>query len=120
MKTHLIIVDSDQSLATGVALALQGMFDQITVLQSPLALRDAILPERQTVILSEIHFPIGDGVTMLRNLKESAPQSQIIALSAYFTEKTVNELRQAGIDKIVEKPIQMESLRAEIEDVILK
>ncbi len=118
MPGHLIIIDEDKSLASGIARALRLDFRTISVLQSPLNTQGIIQDARSTVIISEIRFSTLDGTVMLRKLRETFPLSQIIALSAHYSEATLNELKKAGVTSILEKPVEMEHLKEEIKKLI--
>ena len=114
MQRHLIIVDEDKSLAHGIALALRFDFERISIVQSPLSIRDIIQDSSNTVIISEIRFSTVDGTEKIIELKESFPEIPIIVFSAYFSGKILGNLKKAGVSTILEKPIQMEKLRKEL------
>ncbi len=111
MKKHLIIIDEDKSLAEGIALALRFDFDEISLLQSPLFAWNLLKHNRKAVVLSEIRFSTVDGMEMICGLQKAYPASRFIILSAYFSEKAVQDLKSAGVTTVLEKPIQMEKLK---------
>jgi len=114
MNKHLIIIDEDRSLANGIALALRFEFEDISVLQNPLNAWSLIQYFQPAVVISEIRFSTIDGTEMVCELRKSFPESQVIVLSAYYSEKTLHDLKEAGVSTILEKPIQMEKLRHEL------
>ncbi|NOY77546.1 MAG: response regulator [Calditrichaeota bacterium] len=115
MHKHLVIIDEDSSLAHGIAQALRFEFEDISVLQNPLNARSLIQRFRPAVVISEIRFSTVDGTEMVCELNKSFPDSQVIVLSAYYSEKTLHDLKEAGVATILEKPVQMEKLRHELE-----
>lgn len=58
-----------------------------------------------SVILLDIRMPGMDGMQVLEKLKEESPQSLVIMLSAYGSDKNIKEACEADVFDFIDKPV---------------
>jgi DNA-binding NarL/FixJ family response regulator len=68
------------------------------------------------ICLIDINMPVMDGFETTRRLKESYPQIKILAFSLEDDERTVERIKECGVDGFVWKCVSM----AELRDALLK
>jgi len=79
-----------------------------------------ILKEQEIdLIVTDLNMPIMDGVTLVRKLKAS-PRLQhipVIVVSSLLNEAAKDNLRERGVDLLVEKPLSPAGLSAALAEV---
>ena len=62
------------------------------------------------VIVLDLKMPGIDGIEVLRRVKKSYPDVQVIILTAYGSEKDKNDCLRLGAYKFLEKPFKIKEL----------
>ncbi|MCB9228877.1 MAG: response regulator [Deltaproteobacteria bacterium] len=65
--------------------------------------------EHPDVIISDLHMPDGDGLQVLRHVREQSPAVPVILMTGN-PEISLAELMNSGIDRIFEKPVRISEL----------
>lgn len=80
---------------------------------------DAYLTGHYDVIFVDLHMPVWDGyetIKQIRELPKTETNVYVIALTASVNEE--QKILAAGFDSILYKPVQINDLRAKLEDVL--
>lgn len=64
---------------------------------------------RVDLVVSDVHMPVMDGVALIRELRDAEPRPRIILVTG-FSDLTLREAYDMGVDAIVEKPIDRSEL----------
>jgi PAS domain S-box-containing protein len=74
------------------------------------------------LVLLDVHLPDGNGAEVLRKLKAEPKSAHIpiVVVSADATDKQIERLIQAGAKTYLTKPLELNALYAEINDVKMK
>src|SRR6478752_2162736 len=72
--------------------------------------------EKYDLILMDIQMPVMDGIEATKLIRQHPIHSEIpiIAVSAYAFEENIKEIKQAGVDDFVPKPINRTDLIGKI------
>jgi DNA-binding response OmpR family regulator len=62
------------------------------------------------VIFIDNHLPDGMGVDFISYIKKNKPESKIVMITAYDTQKDRLKAREAGVDYFIAKPFTRESI----------
>src|SRR5262249_59025686 len=62
--------------------------------------------------------PDMDGLTLLRNMKDAKPNTEVIVVTGYGTVQTAVEATKAGAFYFVEKPFDFEELQPLVEKAL--
>jgi two-component system, sensor histidine kinase len=92
----------------------------LTFVENGQAALDILDREEFDLVLMDVQMPVMDGITATREWRrrEKALQrsrTPIVALSANAMEQQISEYLDAGMDGHIDKPIQMDRLRGEVE-----
>ena len=76
------------------------------------------------VILTDLRMPGQDGISFLREIKESAADQAVMVMTAYGTVETAVEAMKLGAMDLIEKPADLATIierikRAKAEKIIL-
>jgi DNA-binding response OmpR family regulator len=59
-----------------------------------------------------------DGILLLRLIRERDPQAKVVILTAYPSAETASEALQSGAVKYLIKPIEIDDLEGNVEEVL--
>lgn len=110
MSKTLLIAEDEQVLRESLAELFQG--EGFDVLQAPdgEAARDVVLNRPVDVVLSDVRMPKMDGMALLHELRQIAPETPVIILTAYATvDAAVAAMREGAADYVL-KPVQLDEI----------
>lgn len=116
MKKHILIVEDNRTLNSGIAFALEkeGYF-----VHSAYTLKEAgeSLKQRMNLILLDINLPDGDGRDFLKEILAGQP-IPVLLLTARDSEEDMLKGFVAGCDDYITKPFSMPVLIMKIKAVL--
>jgi len=69
------------------------------------------------VLLLDLSMPEKDGLTVLKEIKETNPDAKIIMLSGDDSKETVNECLEAGAVSFIPKPFNFDQVIKTLEEI---
>jgi two-component system response regulator HydG len=106
----LLIVDDD----TGNLESLRRIFERepfrVATATGPKEALDAVRREPPAVVLTDVRMPGGDGVSLLKAVRQVAPSAEVVLMTAYGTVETAVEAMKEGAYDFVEKPLRRERI----------
>ena len=120
-----ILLAEDNAVNALLARAvLEGLGHSVTEVRDGAAAVAAVAekPGRFAAILMDLHMPGVDGLAATRAIRDietrsGAPRAAIVALTADVLAETRVEAESAGIDRLLEKPVAPDALRAALADL---
>lgn len=111
----ILIADDEKVLRESLAGLLEP--EGFTVLQAEngRVARDLALGRPVDVILTDVRMPEMDGLTLLTHLKQIAPETPVIVVTAFGTVDSAVQAMKAGAWDYLLKPVQFDDLLAKIE-----
>jgi NarL family two-component system response regulator LiaR len=109
---RVIIVDDHAIVRQGLIVSLEN-FEDFEIVGSLGDAREAITlctNRRVDVVIMDMVMPIMDGVTATRIIRERSPQTQVIALTSFDSDNTVQQALQAGAISYLMKNVSVEDL----------
>jgi DNA-binding NtrC family response regulator len=114
---RILIVDDDVAICTSLAGALSSGGVEVRTAADT---REALLRIAESppdLVLSDVRLPGLDGVELLKLLRERAPATDVILMTAYDDMPTVvAAMREGALDFLV-KPLDLRALRSIIDKV---
>ncbi|SCX04898.1 DNA-binding response regulator, OmpR family, contains REC and winged-helix (wHTH) domain [Lachnospiraceae bacterium YSD2013] len=111
---QIIIVEDDADLNRGLCKALKEENRNIVSCESLKSAREQIELMSPALVLLDINLPDGNGLTLLKEIKESRPETGVLLLSANDTDADVVKGLEMGADDYVTKPFSLSVLRARV------
>jgi DNA-binding NtrC family response regulator len=114
--SHLVlIVEDEQILRESLAGLLEGEgYDVLQAAHGEEAYR-IVLEQPIDVVLSDVRMPEMDGMALLSHLRQLAPETPVIMVTAYGTVNSAVEAMRAGAWDYLLKPVQFDDLLLKIE-----
>ena len=116
----VLVVDDEP----GIRLALQANFlRRGWRVETASCVRQALHIAQQTcfdLVISDVRMPDGNGMEVLRSVRESSPQTAFILLTAFGTVPQAVAAMQSGAVDYLTKPVPFQQLEAVVEKVLLQ
>ncbi len=111
----VVLIDDDKMVLRSLESALQSMGYQITSFDNPMKGIEHIQNKGADIVISDICMPTCDGFQVLKKIKESDPQCDLIFITAHGQIDTAIRALREGASDFFEKPLSMSSLQAAME-----
>jgi len=133
-KPRILIADDEQSMREWMRLLFQRDGFEVVIAADGVAARDLIAREYVDVLLTDIRMPRLDGVSLLKSVRESAPDVIVTMMTAHWSQDSSDwtEAKALGAEALFEKPFRdvnlvtmqvrqlLESRRLRHENVVLR
>lgn len=117
---QLLIVEDDRGLNQGLSKALRADNRQIISCQDLKTAREQLLCGSVSLALLDVNLPDGNGLDLLREIKERTPDTPVIMLTANDTDIDIVEGLEQGADDYITKPFSLSVLRARVNTQLRK
>jgi two-component system response regulator PilR (NtrC family) len=132
-KPRILIADDEQSMREWMRLLFKGEGYEVLTAHDGIAAKELLALEYIDLVLTDIRMPRLGGVELLKAVKEMAPETIVMMMTAHFTQDSVdwNQARMLGAAELLEKPFdnevakmrvrqQLESRKLRHENVVLR
>jgi DNA-binding NtrC family response regulator len=111
----ILIVEDERVLRESLAGLLEPEGFRIVQAENGAKARDLALAQTFDLVLTDVRMPEMDGMTLLGHLRQMAPETPVIVMTAYGTvDNAVQAMRSGAWDYLL-KPVQFDDLLAKIE-----
>jgi DNA-binding response OmpR family regulator len=118
VSPHILVVEDDASIATGLALNLRLEGYSSSVVAEGDKVVEAVGTERPDLVLLDLSLPRTDGLEVLGQLRKSGDRTPVIVLSAREGEHDKVAALRLGADDYVTKPFALAELMARVAAVL--
>ncbi|MDD2555790.1 MAG: sigma-54 dependent transcriptional regulator [Syntrophaceticus sp.] len=112
---RILVVDDEVEMCNFFKFFLEGKEHEIKVAENGVQARDA-LQEYFHLVLLDLKLPDTDGITLLKEIKDRYPTTEVVIMTGYSTVKSAVEAIQLGAYDYMEKPFEnLDALEAILE-----
>jgi len=111
VSSRLLVVDDEQSLLEFLHLLFEEEGYGVDRANSATEAREKILGTRYDLVLCDILMPDGNGLDILKEIKERYPHTAVIMMTAYTSTKSAIEAMKLGAYNYISKPFDVEELK---------
>ena len=110
---HVLVAEDESAIAELISEALGEAGFHVTLAADGAAALEECSRAHFDLLLTDVRMPNVDGVSLVRQLKQTHANMPIVVLSGYMTKEDFGNLRQLGVpaSSILEKPIAFTNLR---------
>lgn len=115
--THrtVLVVDDEKNIRRTLAAALQDMDLHVETAAGGEEALITLEKEEVDLVLLDLRMPGMDGLDVLRRLRHTHPEMQVIIITAHGTvERAVEAMRLGAVD-FIQKPFSVDALRSSVE-----
>jgi DNA-binding response OmpR family regulator len=117
---QIVIVEDDKDLGAGLCKALKDDSRSIVHCEDLKSAREQIFLTKPALILLDINLPDGNGLDLVREIREKNLSYPVILLSANDTDSDIVKGLELGADDYVTKPFSLSILRARVNTQLRK
>jgi len=110
--TRVLIIDDDRDTAEGLTLLIEPRGYAARTAATGREARAILRAWEPQLVLMDMVLPDVQGLELLREFRESRPETQVIMVTGHRSASTVMEAMGAGAFSIIEKPVDLGILRA--------
>ena len=110
---RILLVENDEALCTGIAMALGTPEVRLTACRTLAAARAALARQSFELLILDVNLPDGSALDLVRGLRPQDPVPVLLLTANDLEVDIVNGL-EAGADDYVTKPFSLAVLRARV------
>ncbi len=118
MATKILLVDDDTTFCLMLKTWLTKRRFQVEEAFSYREACQKIKKDSFGVVLTDLRLPDEDGLVLLRHIKKSMPEAQVILMTGYADITTAVQAMKAGAFDYVAKPVIPEEILKKIQDAL--
>jgi DNA-binding NtrC family response regulator len=114
----ILVLDDEQDACTMLHRILSAMGHEVITfmdVDNTLSWLQGNVPD---LVISDYRLHTLDGIQLLRLIRKHDPEIKVVMLTAYASAETASETLKLGALKYLVKPIEIEQLEANVEEVL--
>lgn len=119
-KAHILVIDDDVDLCTLLDRYLTSKGYQVDTAFTAASGLKLLKERKHKVVLSDFRLPDSDGLALIRQIKQTHLDAQVIVITGYSDVKLAIQSIKTGAFEYVTKPIQPEEILNTIADALKK
>jgi DNA-binding NtrC family response regulator len=104
-KTKVLIVDDEEIVCRSYLRSLAGAHCSVHVAWNGQEALDALDQQRFDLVLLDLRMPGMDGMAVLKTIKQTWPDTQVVIITGYPTIETAKEAVRLGAYDYLAKPV---------------
>jgi len=120
MTEKILLVDDEKDFIETLSqrIAIRGI--EVSSTTSAKRAIEKVAEESYDAIILDLQMPEMDGLEVLKTIKKSNPELQIIVLTGHATVKKAIEAMKLGALDLIEKPVDLDTLMGKIKKAQIK
>ena len=115
---RILVADDEKSMRELLAIMLKTDGHEVTVAERGEQALDLVRREPFDLVITDVRMPKVDGLEILKVVKESAPDTAVIMISAFSSIETVGEALRLGADDYISKPFKIDEIQVVIKNAL--
>ena len=107
----ILIAEDEQQLLNSMVEYLELFFEHVYTAQDGLSAYEIYEKEKPDIIISDIHMPRLDGLSMIEKIRKKDLQTKIIITTAHSEKEKLMQAIELHLVKYLVKPVQSDKLK---------
>ncbi len=118
--THtILIVDDEERLRKALARSFsEDNYRTLSAATGEAAI-DLLKNRRVDLVITDLVMPGMDGMTLVRNMRNIAPEIKMVIITAYGSAESMQEAKELGVAHYLAKPFDLADLKSKVSDLLL-
>ncbi len=116
----ILIADDQPNMRTTLAMMLRGGGHDVVQAQDGDEACERIEADMYDLVLTDLKMGATDGIAVLRHVRENAPLTEVIVMTAYGTIESAVEAMRIGAYDYIQKPFAEEELLVKVQKAVEK
>ncbi|MGE5789778.1 MAG: sigma-54-dependent transcriptional regulator, partial [Syntrophaceae bacterium] len=115
---RILVVDDDRGMQDVLDIMLSRAGYQVATADDGAAALEIIRKKKFDLVITDLKMPRVDGIELLKGVKETAPETAVILLTAFASGETALAAMREGAYDYVEKNFNVDDMLAIVRDAI--
>lgn len=115
----ILYVEDNEVLRTKVSHLLVKFFHKVSIAKDGVEALEKLKKENYPIVITDIRMPNMDGITLIKHMKEIAPKTHVVVMSAFDDKEYLLEFIELGVFRFLKKPINLSNLTDTLYQVIV-
>ncbi|MDB4966485.1 MAG: two component, sigma54 specific, transcriptional regulator, Fis family [Myxococcales bacterium] len=116
--SDILVIEDHATSAESVRQILERLGHTVAVAGDAESGLAAFAAGRFDLVVTDLRLPRGDGLSVVRTVKATAPECAVIVVTAYGTVETALEAVRSGAFHFLTKPIRIEELELTVQNAL--
>ncbi|MEC4678463.1 MAG: sigma-54 dependent transcriptional regulator [Nitrospirota bacterium] len=116
--SQILIVDNEKSMRDFLSIVLKKEGYDCLTAEDGLNALSLIEKEGADLVITDIKMPKMDGLSLLKNLKLSSPETATVMMTAFASTETAIEAMKEGAYDYLTKPFQIDEVKLVVKNVL--
>src|SRR5712691_7976852 len=117
-ETRVLVVDDERSMREVLAIALRQAGYDVTLADGGVAALERLRDETFDLVVTDLRMRETDGMAVLRTVRERAPETVVLVVTAYASTETAVEAMKLGAYDYLTKPFKLDEIRVTIANAL--
>jgi two-component system, NtrC family, response regulator AtoC len=118
MPAKVLIVDDERLIRWSLQQTLEKTGYEVDTAEDAAAAHAALRDDSPDVVLLDLKLPDGDGIQILRKIRETSPNTQVVIMTAYADVGTAVEAMRLGAYDYLAKPMDFDNLTVTVRNAL--
>ena len=115
---RILLIDDEESILKSLAALLGTAGHETMAARTGAEAMELIQAEAFDLVITDIRMAPMDGMELLRRAAEEKPELPVIVVSAFSSDKTVEQSFDHGSRAYIKKPFKVQDVLATVESVL--
>ena len=115
---HILVMEDDLNVAKGLEMVLTEEGYDVYLAETGKLAMEAFKQGRFDLLVADIRLPDVNGMDIIREIKETKPETEVIAITGYATTSMAVEAMKLGVHDFLPKPFTEEEIKSTVSEAL--
>ena len=120
MPTRILIVDDELSMREFISILLEREGYVTELAENAEIALNMLGPSSYDLIISDVNMPGLDGLSLLKMVKKTSPETAVLLITAFSTSEQAVEAMKCGAYDYISKPFKVEEIKVLVKNALEK